>query len=719
MDRTTYTQRLAMACLPLAATLFTPAMTIAQVDRSKPPKPAAAPIVQLGKHFTFVLDNGMRVIVVENHKLPMVSVQVKFDIEPFLQGEKAGFIDLAGDLLGSGTARHKKEDIDEQVDRLGASLNTATDGLYASCLTRGFSELFNLAFEITTSATFPPDEFEKAKKRMLSGIKSRQDDADAISEQVGRVLTYGKGHPYGEVTTEASVGKVTRTDVFTYYQRFFRPQQGYLVFVGDITPNDVREMTGRTFGTWQGAQVTSSKDPSGVEVVEGLGPVRVIEKQPVPRQVRTMAIVDKPGAAQSVVRAVFPVHLHPWDDDAITAQVLNTILGGGVFNARLMQNLREDKAYTYGAYSQLTADRYTGSFAAGASVRTEVTDSAIVELMDEISGMLEREVTGEELALAKSHLAGNFARSLEDPRTIARFALNTYLNKMKEDHYRTYLQRLDTVTAEGVMALANQLLVPDRAMVLVVGDKERVANKLAPLSFDRGVGVYDMNGDPWKEKATPLPAGGITAQQVIDNYLAACGGRPAIAGIRDLRIDMTANMQGTAVTMTQWYATPNKYASEMRNGSMLLQRSAFDGIRGFSDGPMGPHELVDLELEEIQQNAIPFAEMKYADFHNKLLLNSTVDLDGREAYKITAMTESGGIFYEYYDTQTGFKLRRVEPKNTEMGNITVTTNFKDYRPEGGIQFAHLVEQNMGMELVFTVNSVAVNKGVPASVFTVE
>ena len=151
-----------------------------------------------------------------------------------------------------------------------------------------------------------------------------------------------------------------------------------------------------------------------------------------------------------------------------------------------------------------------------------------------------------------------------------------------------------------------------------------------------------------------------------------------------------------------------------------MEKTVFDGTRGKSNGPMGEKELVDQDLEYMTQNAYPFPELHYADFHHELLLNGIAEVEGKKTYKITGHPENGGVFYEYYDVETGLKVRRVEPKETaEQGRVTTITTFKDYRPEGGVQFPRLVEQNMGIDLLFTVTDIAVNKGVPAGAFTVE
>lgn len=703
--------------LSLAILSLTPALMTAQVDRTKAPAPGPAPEVHLGEHKSFTLANGMRVIVVENHKLPMVSAQVRFDIPPVLQGDKAGYQDLVGELLTSGTTRRTKQQIDELVDGLGAQLNGSNDGLYASSLKKNFPQVMDLVFDVVTNATYPPAEFDKARTVLLSTIQARTDDPDQIAEVVGRALTYGKGYPYGEVATEATVNRITRAQVYAYYRYFFQPKNGYFVLVGDITEAEARAMAEKYFGKWAGAQVPVTKDAQGNDVVKDLGPV--IKAGAAPRAVRPrqVAFVDRPGSAQSVIKVVFPVDLKPNDPMAQQAQVLNTILGGGVFNARLMQNLREDKGFTYGAYSSIDPDRWCGSFSAGCSVRNAVTDSAVTELLYEIAHIQEAPVTAGELALAKSYMAGSFARSLEDPRTIARFALNTYLNDLPKDYYATYLQRLDTITVASVRAAAERFLHPDNASILVVGDKEQVGNKLAPLSFTRAVVYYDINGDIYKEDFE-MPPAGMTAQTVLDAYIAAIGGKAAVEKVKDLRRDYSATMQGMTMTMTEYNAAPDKYAMEMKAGGMLMQKVVYDGTRGMADGMQGRKELVDTDLEEAKKNAYAFPELHYAELGYAPLLNGVVTLNGKKAYRVQVKAADGGLFTEYYDQATGLKVRRVERQISEEGTFEVVTDYSDYRPESGVQFPHTVRQNAGMDITFQATAIAVNQGIPASVFAI-
>jgi predicted Zn-dependent peptidase len=700
----------------LAALLIIPSMSNAQIDRSKPPAPGPAPDVRVGRAHTTTLENGLKVIVVENTKLPAVSVQFRFDHAPVMQGDLAGYQDIFGDVLIAGTARRSKRQVDDMVDKLGAQLSASAEGVYASVLKRNLGDLMFLLYEVVTAPAFPLTEFEKVKTRALSALKSREDDPDQIADVVGRALTYGKGHPYGEVPTEGTLGKVGRDHLVAFYKRYFRPENGYLVFVGDIGEPEAVELARRYFGEWRAEDAVPEKDAQGRETVKDLGVLQYPTFVPQANLPRRVCFVDRPGSAQSVIKVLHPVDLKPGDPLAMPAQVLNTILGGGVFNARLMQNLRERHGFTYGAYSSVEADRYCGQFSGGCSVRNAVTDSAVTEMLTEIEMIREAPVRPDELALAKSYMAGSFARSLEDPRTVARFALNTALYGLPDDHYATYLKRLDTVTADGVMAAARQLLKPDNITVLVVGDKAEVAGKLAPISFGRTVEYLDINGDTYREKAA-LPPPGVKAADVLRAHVKAIGGIERIAAIKRITRTYEARVEDKVFTWTEHNATPVKHAVRLAVGSMVLEESVFDGVRGRRRTSEGPKDLLEDQLAVAREEAYIVPELFYAELDLDALLTGVVEIDGRECYRLFVKRVDGSNFTDYYDRETGLKRRRVEMQAGEDGNFQVTTNWKDYKSVDGVLFPHTIDQHAGMDLHFTATSILVNKDLPPGVFS--
>jgi zinc protease len=663
----------------------------AQLDRSRPPAPGPAPTVHLGEHVTFTLRNGMRVIVVEDHKLPQVSVQVRFDIPPIVQGDKAGMVDMVGELLAAGTDGLSKAQIDEQVDRLGASLATSNDGIYASCLKKNLGALLPLVKDIVTAPSFPEREFAKVMTRTRSGLQQRREDPDAIAEVVGRAVIYSRVHPYGEVTTERTLDNVSVKQVKAYHQLFFRPEQAYLVFVGDITAKEAKGLATEYFAGWKPQRPATVRNDDGTEDMEGLGRVRMMPKVAVPSGIRRVNVVDRPGAAQSVIRVGFPLNLQPRDVRALPAQVMNTILGGGVFNARLMQNLREDKGWTYGAYSSMEADRFNGHFHASVSVRTAVTDSAVNEIVKELSRMVSESVTAEELELAKRFMAGSFGRSLEDPRTVGRFALNTYLNGLPEDHYATYLKRLDAVTVEDVQAAAAAFLHPDQAVILVVGDLEQFEEGLAAISMDRSRPVLrlDEDGALWEEPITPVTD--RSAEDVMAAYIRAVGGGEAIAEAAHMRRTASGSLNGRPLRYTEWFAPGRKYRSETVVNDIPVEEVIHDGERAARRGEQGQEELTDVDLQELVFFAHPVPEWDMEGRLDRMVLAGRTPVGDRAAYKVVVMTQHGTTIADLFDTETGLLVRRVEEKYMAGRNVRIVSRFSDYAEYHGLMLpTHIV-----------------------------
>lgn len=702
----------------LAGLLIQPVAMNAQIDRSRPPAPGPAPTVNVGAHELFTLGNGLRVIVVENHKLPKVEVQMRFDHAPLAQGSSIGYIDLFGEVLEAGSAKRDKAMIDEEVDRLGAYLTANSEGLSASVLKKHLGPMMDLVSDLITSPAFPEAELGKARQRALSQVEQRKDDPDAIADAVGRAMTFGGGHPYGEVITETTLRNVNREQLAAYHAKFFRPEAGYLVFVGDITSKEAMGLAKDHFGKWKPAPKYVVVEEDGSETIPGLGSVRFLKQAKTPSGPRRVVLVDRPGAAQSVIRVGFPLNLQPKDIRNMAAQVMNTILGGGVFNARLMQNLREDKGWTYGTYSSLEADRFNGQFHTTAKVRTAVTDSAIAETIKEMERMRQGRVSADELDLAKRYMAGSFARSLEDPRTVARFALNTHLNELPADHYATYLKRLEAVTAEDVQAAAEAFLHPDNAVILVVGDQRKLLSKLEALSWSENPKVLevDHNAERAMEQFERVP--GQTADQVIDKYLSAIGGRESIGRIKDLRMDITAEAMGSELLITQWYGADGLFRSQYKSNGVTVQEESYDGERAMRSGPQGKRELEDMELGEMQFNGHAVPELHYARTAERVMLAGRTSIDGKPVLKVVAQIATGGNVGDYYDEASGLKVRRVEYRQVDDRNYTITTDYADYQPTGGVQFPRTITQYGGPmgEVTMKVTAIAVNQNLQPAFF---
>ena len=478
-----------------------------QVDRSKAPEAGPAPELKIGTPTKLKLDNGLQVIVVENHRMPAVSWNMTLDYPPFLETEKAGLTSIASDMMSAGTETRTKAQIAEDVEFLGASFRANAKGFFASSLSKHTGDLLRIVSDAILNPTFPEEELEKVKKQVSSGLANTPTSPGEIAGNLVSATNFGSLHPYGEVMTEETLENISRQDLVEYHKTYFRPNAAYLIVVGDITPDEAYAKANAHFGKWYRGDIPYTR----------IMPA----KFPTGNQVR-FAAVD--GAVQSTINITQPVPFPPGHPDAAAIQLMNSILGGGAFSGRLMQNLREDKAFTYGARCSLSADPVTAQFIAYADVRSEVTDSALVEFMAEINRIRDEQVDSTELATAKAFLSGSFARSLENEGTVARFALNIERYDLPEDYYQTYLQRLDAVTVEDIQRVAKNMLKPNNLNICVVGSPD-ILDKLRPFDAGNGIDQYDAFGRV-RIPRTDAPAG-TTVEGVVSRHFDAIGGAKA------------------------------------------------------------------------------------------------------------------------------------------------------------------------------------------------
>ena len=665
--------------------------------------PAAGPArpIEIGKSNQFTLANGLKVIVVENHKLPQISYQLTIDRDPILEKEKAGLADLAGGLLESGTTTMTKAEIDEAVDYIGAGLSSNATGGFASSLTKHTDKVLKLFSEVILTPSFPEAEFEKIKTQTLSGIQTQKDDPNAISDNVSSALVYGKNHPYGEIVNESTISSLTLDDCKQYYNTYFKPGNAYLVIVGDITPEQAKTKAEKYFGKWAEGKTPAYTytTPSGVDKT-------------------SVAFVDKAGAVQSVINVTYAVDLKPGTEDVIPARVMNTILGSG-FSGRLFKNLREDKAYTYGAYSSLDADELVGIFSAGASVRNGVTDSAITQFMIELEKLRNEPVSKEELTLAKSFIAGTFARSLESPQTVAGFALNTDMYKLPADYYETYLQRLEAVTIEDVSRVAKKYITPSKARIVVVGNKDEVMSKLVP--FDKNDGVielYDIYANPRKdESATPVD---ITPAQIVEKYLMAIGGPDKLKSITSVDQSYNMDMMGTTIT-SRMVQDAGKFYMDMNAQGMTVMKQIFDGEKAVAEQMGSKMPIEGSDLDGIKEQATLFPEMRYSSEGFKTEVKGTEDVNGTSCYKLIVTKPSGNKSTEFYDKATFLKVKEVQTSVAQGQTITNTFEYADYKSVDGVLLPHtitVVSPDMPMPLVMKASSIKVNASVDPSLFKI-
>ena len=670
--------------------------SLAQVDRSQKPQPGPAPEIRLGDFEKFTMPNGLRVIVVENRQVPVVSFQLTLDIDPVMEGDAKGYVDLAGSMLREGTTNRSKQQIDESIDFIGASLSTFATGMFGSSLTRHTETLLDLMSDILLNPTFPEEELQRLVNQSISALATVPTDANSIVQNVATAVAYGPQHPYGEVVTRESLQNVNVELLKSYYRSSFIPNVAFMVVVGDIDVQEARRLMDKYFAQWQRGGVTKRNYDT-----------------PQPPQGRQVAFAERLGAVQSVVSVTYPVVLTPGHEHAIPASVMNSILGGGVFSGRLMQNLREDKGYTYGARSSLGTDRLVSRFSAGAEVRNQVTDSTVVEILNEMYRLIYEPVDDTTMELVKNFMSGNFARSLENPRTIANFALNIERFNLPEDYYHTWLEKLDAVTPAQVQAMAAEYLKPDNAWIVVAGNRDEVVDKLYQFSSTGEVEFFDAFGQPLQAgDHSPVPEG-VTLESVLETYFEAIGGRENLENIQDITQKMTTSMMGQTIAINYYQKQPNKLLVETAMGGTVMSRQIFDGEKAVVISPMGRQEFTQgPEYEMMKMQAVINSELNYQELGIEKTLLGIESLNGHEAWKIEVADANGNKSFEFYDVESGLKVQT----QSAQGMAT----YSDYRKVGDLLFPFAISQQAGPQVIdMKVTEILINSGLADNLFVAQ
>ena len=658
----------------LLLALFT--FSYAQVNRSVPPQAGKAPVVEIGESQQFTLANGLKVVVVENNKLPRIIFNLSLNIDPISEGNAAGFTAATGDLLRTATKTRTKSQIDEAIDFLGASLFTYSEGVYGIVLSKHKETFMELLADVVLNPVFTQEELDKYKNETISGIKTSKSNPNSIATNVATVLRY-PNHPYGEILTEETVNNITLEHCKNYYQTYFKPNVAYLTIVGDITAAEAKLLVEKYFGQWQQAEVPK-QSYTFPQIGNG---VRV-------------AFVDRPAAVQSVVSVFYPAELTQNSEFALSASVANTIFGGGVFSSYLMTNLREDKAYTYGAYSSLSPDQNVATFSVSTQVRNEVTDSAIVQILEEMKRICTEIPDKEHLEQILSVMNGNFALSLEDPQTVARFALNTVRYNLPENYYATYLERLSKISQEDVLKAAKKYFTPNNCIILVVGNKAEVAEKLAKLATSGKVEFYDEYGNPAVDKIRPAPEN-VNATQVIDNYINAIGGKEKLNKVEFVTYRTVTEMPGRTLEVLTQLINGKALRKTTFLGTTVMQQIIFDGEKGQQTDRGIVSKLTVNQIAEFKAKTFIFPEKEYIALGYKLNLLGIENINSVDCYKIEITTNLNNTFWEYYSVETGLKVRKVTVEKMQENMVTTNLDIISYTDIQGVKYVDKFVTTLG------------------------
>lgn len=480
--------------LPLVAALMFPALLLAQAPPAAPAKtepiskidrkrkaPVSSDVLQvhLPKAKEMTLDDGLSVLLIEDHRMPTVTVSL---IIPGAGGiydpaDTPGLASFTATMLKEGTATRSSKQIAEQLDRLGANMSTSAGfgsdlaSINISGLSDNMPEWMALAADVILNPSFPADELAKLKQRQKAQLQQmRSSPGFLVSEQFSKAV-FGD-HPASRTSpTMASIDAITPEMLHKWHKERYVPQNAILGVAGDITPDALMKLLGN-LPPWEKTEFKAS-------AIAATKPVAA----------KKIYVVDRPGSVQTEVY-LGNIAVSRTDPDYIPMTVMNRIIGGGPA-ARFFINLREEKGYTYGAYSRLDAKKWAGPWIAFASMRTDATEGAMTEFLKEIRRIREEPVPESELEEDKRSVVAAFALSLESPSELLGYSMTQKLYGLPADYWETYPSKLTRVTAEQVQREAKKYLDPDAIQIVAVGD----ASKIKPVLEKLGpVEVYDTQG---------------------------------------------------------------------------------------------------------------------------------------------------------------------------------------------------------------------------------
>ena len=652
------------------------------------PKSGPAPTIKIGKPESFQLKNGLKVMVVENHKLPRVSFTLTLDNAPYAEGAKKGVSDLTSSLIGNGTKKISKTAFNEEIDFMGASVNFSSNGASANALSKYAARVLELMADGALNPNFTQEEFDKEKAKIIEGLKASEKSVPDVAGRVNDLLTFGKEHPNGEYVSEATIKNVTLADVQANYNSYFVPENAYLIIVGDVKFAETKKAVEKLFGSWKKASAP-------------------VQTYPEPKDVAFSQInfVDMPNAVQSEVAVVNLVNLKMTDPDYFPALVANQILGGD-FNSYLNMNLREAHGWTYGARSSIRGEKRITKFEASTQVRNAVTDSTVVEIFKEYKKIRTEKVTDEMLASVKAGYIGRFVMQIEKPQTIAGYALRIQTQNLPADFYENYIKNINAVTADDVMRVANKYFMADNSRILIVGKGADVVPALEKLKipilfFDKYGNAVDK---PVFKKEVPK---GMTAKTVLDNYIKAIGGEKAALAVKTITMtgSTTIPQAPAPLSFNSKIDVKGKLVVELAMGGMSLMKQVVNEKGGFVIQQGQKVDLTGKDLEDMKAAATPIEELNLLK-KPEVSLTGIETINGTEAYAL-----KNGKTTLYYDVKSGLKIADVI--TIEQGGKTMnkTNSYLDYREVKGVKVPFNMIQNVGFELNIKMTDVKINEGV--------
>ncbi len=683
-----------------AFVIFGASASVAQIDRSKKPEPGPLPKSISSSFNEIKLKNGLRIVVVEDHKQPLVYFRALVLSGNAQDGNTIGAAAAVSSLLEKGTKTMSADDIAKKLDFYGATIGTGSTvddiNITVGCLKRDLDKVLPVYADVMKNPLFASDEIEKYKTEQLSNLKSARQSPAELGRKMGRKLLYD-AHPYGYFQTETSIKALSSEVLKNWHKDHFSAENTIIAVVGDITEKEIKPLIEKYFGDWQKG---AYHQPSYIPLAESQG--------------MSITLVDRPGSAQSSIRLQrlgLPVTSPDFDRASLVASIFagNGVIG---FQNRLFQNIREKHGYTYTPGGSLTKSIDRGVLVAVAEVRNSVTDSALDQMLLEYRRLSQEKITDQELTFAKGLIAGKFMMDLADPQNTSALTLSTIEYGLPKDYYATYPDRISKFTAAELQEVASRVYPPNDLHVIVIGDASQVLPKLQRFGK---VTVYDLDFNLVKDVKKAMAPTKMSLDQVLEKMYSGLN-KSAMEQLKSRATNgsVTLELAGKPAkgTIEVLEAPAHKKYQKVDLGGPYQIETRIDGTNVYMSYPGGAGPADPETAKEELSNSVFNQELHLKDPGYDVKLLGVSAVPAGVAYAIEVNKPTGTKENWYIDTVTGYVTRREH----FGANGVSSEDFSNFKVIDGIPYAFSVVTRGGGDNILEINSIKHNVTVDEKLF---
>lgn len=686
--------------------------------------------IQLPPVKTVTLDNGLKVVVIEQPSLPIVQFNLLARVGSIHDlSDRAGLASFTASMLRQGTSKRKAEEISEAIDFVGGSLSASADAerttVTARVLKKDLQVGLELLADIVQNPSFPEKEMGIIRNQLSAGVRGMRDDPGELAEAHFNFALFGSIHPLGRSMSEESIKAITRDDLVNYHAAYYRPHNSILIVAGDVKADEIIKLIKEALGSWTKKEVLPTQLPATARL-QGY-PVR---------------FVHKPGQTQ-VHMELGHLGVSVNDEDYIPTVLSNYVLGGGAFSSRLLQVVRSQAGKTYSIFSFFPSYSRDigGYFRISTFTRNEEAFATLQLILDEFKKFKAGGITPEELQAAQDNIAGSYILRLETLSGLAMTVLNVEFYGFTLDRIRNYRKLVRSVTLEQANQAIKDRFDPDNLAIVLAGDAKVLEGKteLIPGISLENVGVVDWlgpitaKGKPYAEflAAAAAPKGPTKlewkaqmtpeAKALLEKALAAQGGFEKVAQLRDLYVKAQGSLfqrgEELKVEIEDWVKLPDKIRRTYKLiGRGLEVTHIYNGAQGWVQQGAKVTDM-PAELLAVMRESIEFDPLtvlwNIAREGYKFAVSGKTQVEGRDVQILKVTDEQGKSADFYFDSAKFVPLRITQEEEGPEGKVQGETLFSDYRRVEGfwVPFSQKALRNKEPAAIFEVLEFKVNAGV--------